>query len=192
MVPLVRVPATEYHFIARVLDMGAMGIMVPMVEGEEQARRIVQSAKYPPAGRRGAAFGVAHDDYLGGDMAAKIRVANDEVLLIAQVETARGLENVEAIAAVEGLDVIWIGQADLTTSLGIPGQYTHPAFLEAVDRVADACRRSGKVLGYLALDVEDGRAMLSRGFRMLAFGGDLWLYQQALRRGIEALRGAVS
>ncbi|MBV8677832.1 MAG: aldolase [Planctomycetaceae bacterium] len=192
MVPLVRVPATEYHFIARVLDMGAMGIMVPMVEGEEQARRVVQSAKYPPAGRRGAAFGVAHDDYLGGDMAAKIRVANDEVLLIAQVETARGLENVEAIAAVEGLDVIWIGQADLTTSLGIPGQYTHPAFLEAVDRVADACRRSGKVLGYLALDVEDGRAMLSRGFRMLAFGGDLWLYQQALRRGIEALRGAPS
>ncbi|MBV8608471.1 MAG: hypothetical protein JO034_13565, partial [Singulisphaera sp.] len=61
-----------------------------------------------------------------------------------------------------------------------------------VDRVADACRRSGKVLGYLALDVEDGRAMLSRGFRMLAFGGDLWLYQQALRRGIEALRGAPS
>src|SRR6266545_581469 len=68
MIPLVRVPATEYHFIARVLDMGAMGIMVPMVEGEEQARRIVQSAKYPPAGRRGAAFGMAHDDYLGGDM----------------------------------------------------------------------------------------------------------------------------
>jgi 2-keto-3-deoxy-L-rhamnonate aldolase RhmA len=190
MVPIVRIPATEYHFVARVLDMGAMGIMVPMVEGEEQARRFVQSAKYPPAGRRGAAFAVAHDDYVGGDLAAKIQTANAEQLLIAQVETARGVENVEAIAAVEGIDVIWIGQADLTTSLGIPGQYTHPAFLSAVGRVVDACREHDKTLGYLALDVEDGKTMLSKGFRMLAYGGDLWIYQQALRQGIAALRAA--
>ena len=74
-------------------------------------------------------FSIAHDDYRPGVMADKIRTANTEQLLIAQVETARGVENVEAIAAVEGLDVIWIGQADLTTSLGIPGQFTHPAFL---------------------------------------------------------------
>src|SRR6478672_5496823 len=94
MVPIVRVPATEYHFIARVLDMGAMGVMMPMVEGEAQARRFVESAKYPPSGRRGAAFAVAHDDYAGGDMVAKIESANAEQLLIAQVETARGLENV--------------------------------------------------------------------------------------------------
>ena len=190
MIPVVRVPATEYHFIARVLDMGAMGIMVPMVEGEEQARRIVQSAKYPPGGRRGAAFGVAHDDYTGGDIAEKIRSANGEQLLIAQVETTRGVENVEAIAAVEGLDVLWIGQADLTTSLGIPGQYTHPAFQEAVACVVEACHTHGKVLGYLALDIEDGRAMLAQGFRMLAYGGDLWLYQQAVRQGVAALQAA--
>src|SRR3954451_11192866 len=92
MVPVVRVPATEYHFIARALDMGAMGVMVPMVESAEQARRIVASAKYPPEGRRGAAFGIAHDDYAGGEMAAKIRKANREVLLIAQVETTRGVD----------------------------------------------------------------------------------------------------
>src|SRR5262245_44058176 len=97
VVPLVRVPATEYHFIARVLDMGAMGVMVPMVESEEQARRIVQSAKYPPRGRRGAAFAVAHDDYQAGVMAEKIASANAETLLIGQIETVKGLENVEAI-----------------------------------------------------------------------------------------------
>ena len=190
VVPVVRVPATEYHFIARVLDMGAMGVMVPMVESAEQARRLVESAKYPPEGRRGSAFGVAHDDYAGGDMAGKIREANREVLLIGQVETAKGLENVEAIAAVEGLDVVFLGQADLTSSLGIPGQYDHPAFLAAVDRIAAACRARGKALGCLALGVEDGRAMLAKGFRMVAYGGDLWLYQQALRQGIAALRSA--
>jgi 2-dehydro-3-deoxyglucarate aldolase/4-hydroxy-2-oxoheptanedioate aldolase len=190
LVPVVRVPATEYHFIARALDLGAMGVMAPMVESVEQARRLVESAKYPPEGRRGSAFGVAHDDYTGGDVVEKIRSANREQILIAQVETARGLENVEAIAAVEGLDVVWIGQADLTSSLGIPGQYTHPAFLAAVDRIAAAARAHGKALGYLALDVEDGRAMLAKGFRMLAYGGDLWLYQQALREGIAALRAS--
>jgi 2-keto-3-deoxy-L-rhamnonate aldolase RhmA len=188
LVPIVRIPASEYHFVARVLDMGAMGIMVPMVESEEQARRFVQSAKYPPAGRRGAAFAVAHDDYRAGPMAEKIATANAEQLLIAQVETVRGLENVEAIAAVEGIDVIWIGQADLTTSLGIPGAYTHPTFLAAVDRIAAACRAHDRTLGYLALDIADGRAMLARGFRMIAYGGDLWLYQQALRQGLDALR----
>src|SRR5947209_8811575 len=113
VVPVVRVPAAEYHFIARALDMGAMGVMVPMVEGAEQARRVVAAAKYPPEGRRGAAFGVAHDDYAGGEMAAKIGEANREALLIAQVETRRGGEEVEQIAGVEGLYVNRIGQADL-------------------------------------------------------------------------------
>jgi 2-dehydro-3-deoxyglucarate aldolase/4-hydroxy-2-oxoheptanedioate aldolase len=192
LVPIVRIPATEYHFVARVLDMGALGIMVPMVESQEQARRYVQYARYPPAGRRGAAFAIAHDDYQPGDMAAKIASANSEVLLIAQVETARGLENVEAIAAVDGLDIIWIGQADLTTSLGIPGEYNHPKFLAAVDRIGAACQTYDKALGYLALSIEEGRRMLERGFRVIAYGGDLWLYQQALRQGIEALRNTAN
>ncbi len=161
-----------------------------MVESADQARRIVESAKYPPDGRRGAAFGVAHDDYVPGDMAAKIRSANAEQLLIAQVETVRGLENVEAIAAVEGIDVLWVGQADLTTSLGIPGQYDHPRFLEAIDRVVKACRAHRKAFGYLALSLDDGKSMLGRGCTMMAYGGDLWLFQQTLKQGLDTLRGS--
>ena len=126
MIPYVRIPTTEYDFIARVLDVGSMGIMVPMVETVEQAQTIAASAKYPPLGRRGAAFGVAHDDYTGGDIADKIASANSQSHLIAQIETARGVENAEAIAAVEGIDVLWIGHFDLTNSLGIPGQFEHP------------------------------------------------------------------
>src|SRR5262245_3062086 len=132
MVPLVRIPATEYHFIARVLDMGAMGIMAPMVESAEQAARLVASAKYPPQGRRGAAFGVAHDDYSGGDLTEKITSANRETLLIAQIETVAGVRNVDAIAAVPDIDVLWIGHFDLSNSLGIPGQFVHPDFKDAV------------------------------------------------------------
>ena len=188
MAPLVRIPATEYHFVARVMDAGAMGIMVPMVETEEQAASIVQMAKYPPVGGRGAAFGVAHDDYTGGDIVEKIRQANSESLLIAQIETKRGVDNVDAIAAVEGIDVLWVGHFDLTNSLGIPGQFEHPEFKDALAKVLDACRRHKKVPGFMAGGISDGKALLDHGFRMIAYGGDLWLYQAAVREGIESLK----
>ncbi len=188
-VPMVRVPATEYHLLSRPLDVGAMGLMVPMVESAEQAKLIVDSAKYPPHGRRGAAFGVAHDDYAGGDIVEKMRSANDEVVLIAQIETAAGIEHVDAIAAVPGIDVLWIGHFDLSNSLGVPGQFTHPTYTAAVERVLAACRDHGKVPGIMGGDLKMAQESLAQGFRMVAYGGDLWLYQAALRDGLAALRG---
>ena len=184
----VRIPATEYHFVARVLDMGAAGIMVPMCESGEHARRLVQSAKYPPIGRRGAAFTIAHDDYTGGDLAAKIESANRDTLLIAQIETIAGVEHVDEIAAVDGIDVLWIGQFDLANSLGFPGQFDHPRFVEAVDRVLAACKRHRKTPGVMCSDLVSGRAMLEQGFRMMSYSGDLWIYQAALREGIAGLK----
>ena len=187
-VPFVRVPASDYHFIARVLDSGAMGVMFPMVESGAQAEHIAKSAKYPPIGRRGAAFGIAHDGYDGADISASMRSANENTLIIAQIETRAGLESVDAIAAVDGIDALWIGHFDLTNSLGIPGQFDHPEFESAVDRVLEACRSHNKIPGFMAGDVAGGRSLLDRGFRAIAFGGDLWLYQQALRDGLNALR----
>lgn len=188
ILPLVRIPATEYHFIARVLDMGAAGIMVPMVESAEQAHKFVQSAKYPPVGRRGAAFTISHDDFTGGDIVEKIRTANSETLLIAQIETAAGVRNVNEIAAIDGIDVLWIGHFDLSNSLGIPGQFDHLEFKAALQTVLDACRRHNKIPGFLAGDIPNGQSLLDQGFRMLAYGGDLWLYQAAVRQGVAALK----
>lgn len=187
LIPYVRIPATEYHFIARALDMGAMGIMVPMVESAQQAAIIVTSAKYPPIGRRGAAFGIAHDDYSGGDIVQKITTANSETHLIAQIETATGVENVDSIAAVDGIDVLWIGHFDLSNSLGIPGQFNHPRFKDALEAVLVACRRHGKVPGFMAGSIDDGKALLDQEFRMLAYSGDLWIYQNSVRDGVVAL-----
>jgi 2-dehydro-3-deoxyglucarate aldolase/4-hydroxy-2-oxoheptanedioate aldolase len=187
-VPLVRVPAIQYHLLSRPLDVGAMGLMIPMVESEEQAQLIVRSAKYAPEGARGAAFAIAHDDYEAGDIVARMRSANDEQLLIAQIETVAGVEEAERIAAVEGIDVLWIGHFDLTLSLGIPGQFTHPDYLRAVDRVLDACHRHGKAPGIMAADVETAHSLLRQGFRAIAYSGDLWIYGQALKTGIAAIR----
>ncbi len=191
-VPLVRVPATEYHFLARVLDLGAMGVMVPMVESRDQASLIVQATKYPPAGRRGAAFGVAHDDYLAGDTAAKMISANEEILVITQIETARGVENAAEIAALEGIDVLWIGHNDLSNSLGIPGQFDHPRYTEAVEHVLQTARRNGKAAGIMSGGVAQARALLAQGFRIVGYGGDVWLYQEALREGLAAVRASGS
>lgn len=188
MIPLVRIPATEYHFVARVLDVGAMGVMAPMVESAAQARVLAASAKYPPVGRRGAAFGVSHDDYVGGDIVEKMQSANRETLLIAQIETAAGLEHVNEIAAVDGIDVLWIGHFDLTNSLGIPGQFDHPKYHAALDAVLAACKTHKKTPAFMAADVATGKKLLDQGFRMIAYGGDLWIYQTALREGVAALK----
>lgn len=192
LVPMVRVPATQYHLLSRPLDVGAMGLMVPMVETAEQAQLIVASAKYFPDGARGAAFTVAHDDYQGGDVAAKMASANQEQLLIAQIETSRGVEQAEAIAATPGIDVLWIGHFDLTTSLGIPAQFTHPDYLRAVERVLDACCNQGKVPGMMASSVENARALRDQGFRILAYWGDLWIFGEALKQSLAAVRAPAS
>ena len=190
-IPMVRVPATAYYLISRPLDVGAMGIMVPMVESAEQARSIVQASRYPPAGGRGSAFGIAHDDYTGGDIHAKMTSANQQIFVMAQIETTRGVEQCEAIAAVDGIDCLWVGHFDLTASMGIPAEFDHPEFLAALDRVVAGCRAHGKSAGIMASDVETGRAWLTRGFRAIAYSGDLWIYQRALAQGIADLRAAV-
>jgi 2-keto-3-deoxy-L-rhamnonate aldolase RhmA len=187
IVPFVRVPAAQYHLMARPLDVGAMGVMVPMVESEEQARLMVWSTKYPPVGRRGV--GILHKDELEhGPLSATLDRLNSEIMLIAQIETAAGLENAEAIAAVEGIDCLWIGHFDLTASLGIPGQFEHRLFQDAVDRLLEICRRHGKALGILATSVGEAQAWLDRGFGILAYGGDIWLYAESLKAGLDALR----
>lgn len=190
IVPMVRVPATQYHLLSRPLDVGAMGLMVPMVETPAQAALIADSAKYPPAGHRGAAFGVAHDDYAGGDILAKMQSANDEVFLIAQIETGAGVENADAIAATPGIDCLWIGHFDLTNSLGIPGQFDNPIYLKAVDRVLEACAAHDKAPGIMAGDLAMGEWALDKGFRALAYNGDIWIYQRGLKEGLDALRGS--
>ena len=176
--PMVRVPRGEYTWLARSLDLGARGVMIPMVESEAQARSIVDSCRYPPVGRRGAAFGFAQCDYLGGSVGDKIQAYHERTLVIAQIETERGLENVEAIAAVDGIDVLWVGHFDLSNFMGIPGQFDDPRFDAAMRRVVEVSRRHGKVAGFMATDaawVERAREM---GYTMIAGGTDTGLLEQ--------------
>ena len=183
--PMVRVPKGEYAWLARALDLGARGVMIPMVESADQARSIVQACRYPPVGRRGAGFGFAQCDYLGGDVGQKVRIANERTMVVAQIETERGLAAVEEIAAVDGIDVLWVGHFDLSNFMGMPAQFDNPTFLQAMQHVADVARRHGKAAGFMATDpawVDRAKAM---GYTMLAVGTDVSLLADATRRLVD-------
>ena len=189
----VRVPSVhERSAVSRVLDLGATGVMAPMVETPEAARRFVDWTRYPPAGVRGAAFGIAHDDYQAANFLDTIEQANRHVAVIAQIETVAGLDNVERIAAVDGVDVLWVGHFDLTISMGIPGRFDVPAFREAIDRVAGAAAEQGKVAGFMPTSVAYATDLIAHGYRLLAYNGDLRIYQSALARDLAAIRSAIT
>lgn len=186
--PLVRVPTGQYHFIARALDTGALGVMVPMVETAQQARDIVTWSRYPPRGRRGAVLGAAHDDYTGGPMKDEFALANERCLLMLQVETEAGVANVEEIASVPDVDCISIGYADLSNFLGVPGELGHPKYLAAVKRIAAAAQQHGRILATAAPDEVFAKEYAALGFRMFFFGTDAYLLQSALAQRIAAMR----
>lgn len=173
--PMVRVPRGQYAYLARALDIGARGVMVPMVESAEQAREVVEACRYPPVGRRGAGFGFAQCDYLGGDVGKKLAVANERTTVIAQIETERGLAELDAIAATPGIDVLWLGHFDLTNFMGIPGRFDDPQFDAAMKSIARVARAHGKSAGFMATD----KAWIDRarrcGYNMLAIGTDVGL-----------------
>jgi 2-keto-3-deoxy-L-rhamnonate aldolase RhmA len=186
--PFVRVPGAHYHLIAPVLDAGAMGIMVPMVETVAQAESIARWCRYRPEGVRGVGFGVGHDDYAGTDVVAGMAAENARVVVIALIETAEGIRNADAILAVPGIDVGWLGHFDLTNSMGITAEFDHPAFEEAVADLLAACRRHRKAAGFLATTVAMARAWRAKGFNCLCYNTDIGLLRTALGEALGQLR----
>ena len=185
---IVRVPSREYHHIARAMDMGAEGLMLPMVGDVEEVRHIVNSMKYFPAGRRGVALQVAHDRYRPGAVADKFVAANARTTLFCQIETAEGVENADAMAAIDGVDCLWVGHFDLSVSLGIPGEFDSPKFKHAIDRTIAAVKRHKKALGRLVPTVEQGIDLYSQGFDFVCYSGDVWVLHNALAEAIAKLR----
>jgi len=185
---MTRPPSKEYHHIARLCDMGAQGIMPPMISTAEEARRIVSYMKYPPSGIRGCAPGLAHDDYRTGPVDEKLNAANEKTSLVALIESVEGVENIDEIAAVEGVDCLWIGHFDLSCSLSIPGQFDNSDFVSAVEQVIAASKSHNKPLGRLVPTVEEGVFLFRQGLDMILYSMDVGLLRQALTEGTAALK----
>ena len=147
IVPIVRVPQAEYAFVARVLDAGAQGIIVPRVNTAKQVEQIVSWVRYPPEGVRGFACTTAQTDGLGIGIDEFMAAANRETLLVIQIERREAVDNLEAMLAIEGVDVACLGFMDLTVDLGLPGQLDHPIAVEAVQRLIDVADAHGIAQG---------------------------------------------
>ena len=168
---LVRPQSGERLRIGRALDLGAIGIMVPRLESAEDAREAVTYLRYPPTGVRGVALRTRGAG-LGSVAHADVGQINDRIVGIVQIESAGALKEADAIAATDGVDVLFVGPADLSHSLGVPGQYGHETYLAALDTVIDACAKHGKSPGILLYDTAIIPRYLELGFRFVGIGAD--------------------
>jgi len=185
---VVRVPSREYRDIARALDAGADGVMLPMVSTVDEAKSIVHSMKYTPMGGRGVILRCAHDRYTPGPTLDKLAEANASNVLFAQIETAEGVENAEGIAGLEEVDCLWVGHFDLSCSLGIPGEFDHPKFTAAIDEVIRACKATDTALGRLVPDVRSSIELHKMGFDFIAYSADAWVWGDAVKTALAEIR----
>ncbi len=185
--PVVRVESHERQRAHRVLDLGACGVMFPRVNTAAEAATVVAAMRYPREGVRGVAQMIRATQF-GADFAEYQRQAAERLVCIAQIETPEAVENVEAIAAVEGVDVLFIGPSDLSMSMGIFGQLDHPDFLAALRRTAEAAARHGRTAGVLLREPGEMGKYRALGYRFLACGSDGGLLARAARNLAQALR----
>lgn len=180
---LVRVASAERLRVGRALDLGADGLMVPRLETPAEVTETVSWMRYPPDGQRGIALVTRGAGY--GELGhADARGINERVLGVFQVESPLAVDNADAVAALDGVDVLFVGPADLSHAMGIPGQVREPAFLAQLDRVVAACRAHGKAAGYLLRDPAELPDALARGITFLGVGSDLLFVAHGARRAV--------
>ena len=166
-VPIVRVPWNDIWMVKHVLDIGAYGVVIPLIGTKDDAVKAVSYCKYPPEGVRGCA--PRHAAFRDEDY---IQTANDEILIVVQIETEEAVRNIDEICSVKGVDVCFIGPMDLTMSLGILGQTKHPKFKKAKQKVVKACRKWGVAPG-MYCNVEDINGAIEEGFQFVSLASDL-------------------
>lgn len=172
--PIVRVPGHDTAMISRTLEAGAQGVIIPHLDTADQARLVVDAARFPPTGSRSLLGPNPHTLFRVGPAAETMQAMNDAVLVTGMIESVTAVENADEIAAVPGLDMLLVGTNDLCNSLGIPGQLDHPAVRDAYATVAAACKRHGKHLGVGGLNSRPdvARDMIAMGGRYMSAGSD--------------------
>lgn len=179
--PVVRVPSAEPVMVKRLLDLGARSLMFPMIDSAEDAARVVSYTRYPPDGMRGLSMTTRANNY--GRNPAYLRDHVDDLCVIVQVETPQAVAAIPQIAAVPGVDAIFIGPADLSAAMGHLGGAQHPEAQAMIDKARDMAAKAGKPIGILGFGTDLARGYFARGFDFVAVAGDSWL----LARQFDAL-----
>ncbi len=185
---VVRIPEIRREAIMKPLDSGATGLLVPMVNTADQAKEIMTYAKYPPMGNRGVALSRAHSSYGRPNAAEYLDQANQATFIAVQAESPQAIENLASIAAVPGVDAIFVGPADLSVSMGIPGQTTHPREVEAIAKVVDVCQQHNVIPGIHMSKLETLKDWIRKGMRFVTFSSDVDLLARAAEENLVQLR----
>src|ERR1700692_1776094 len=190
LTPIARVTSHDPHDATRILDSGAQGVMVPHIQNAAEAKAIVEACLYAPKGHRSAFGSGPQLGYAAIPQAEVCTIINEETVLMAMIETPEAVENAEEIAAVEGIDVLHIGASDLSTEMGIPGQYSSERMRAAFEKVAKAAKSHGKAMGVggVRQDVEFQSWLIGIGMRYLTGGSDVGYILSAGRADVKQLR----
>jgi 2-dehydro-3-deoxyglucarate aldolase/4-hydroxy-2-oxoheptanedioate aldolase len=186
---LVRVESGAPLRIGRVLDHGAAGVMIPRLRSASEAAAAVSCARYPPAGARGVALSVRGAEF-GRAAADEVGLIDQATTMLIQIENDAALADVDAIAATDGVDVLFVGPNDLTHSLGIPGRFDDARYLDALASVSDAARSAGKAAGVMLRSTGEVEALRRLGYSFFALSTDCGLLAEAARSGLAAMRAA--
>jgi len=186
MVPVVRVPWNDTVMVKRVLDAGATTVMFPFVQDADEARRAVAATRYPPAGMRGMA-GMSRASKFG-TLPNYLKTANDGMGVIVQLETTAAVAALESIAAVDGVDAVFLGPADLSANMGYVGQQTHPEVMDLMTTAVQRCKAVGKPVGTIGGTAEQVAQYRATGFDYVALGSDLGLLMRGAQLALGALR----
>lgn len=186
--PIIRVGDNDERLILRSLDIGADGVQVPQINTIDDAKRVIHSAKYSPMGERGLSVFTRAGDYYVTEGAGHTDRQNEETMIVVHIEGQRGLNNLDEIMTVEGLDVLFLGPYDISQSLGMPGDVRNPKVEAALKDAADRARAQGRAVGSYAKDVEMGKWLIDLGVQYLSINVDATIYMQACEKIAKALK----
>ena len=185
--PIVRVGENEEWLILRALDIGSAGVQIPQINTVDDARKAVNAAKYDPVGERGLSIFTRAGDYFEHEGEGFTEKQNDDTVVVVHIECQRGLDNLDEIMTVDGIDVLFLGPYDISQSLGMPGQVRDKKVEDALRRAATDARSQGRAVGSYAKDVDMGKWLLDIGVQYLSINVDATIYMQACRSIVEQL-----
>ena len=185
--PIIRVGDNDERLILRALDIGSAGVQVPQINNVDDARRVIHSAKYAPIGERGLSIFTRAGDYFKHAGERHTDRQNEETTVVVHIEGRRGLDNLDEIMTVDGIDVLFLGPYDISQSLGVPGDVRNPIVETALKDAAEKARAQGRAVGSYAKDVEMGKWLIDMGVQYLAINVDATIYMQACERIVKEL-----
>jgi 2-keto-3-deoxy-L-rhamnonate aldolase RhmA len=184
---IVRIPTIARECILKFMDMGADGLLIPMVSSAEDIRKVIEYSKYKPLGNRGVSVTRAHSGYHIENMKDYMQQANDETMILAQIETVQGLDNLDEILDQAGLDGVIIGPNDLSQDMNIVNQYTHPLMEAAIQKTIENARLKGRCSGIISSNIELLQHASSQGMQVLSWNSEVGMMMKGSRIGLDVL-----